>query len=92
MVERIRQLGRARLLTTVEVEELLEAREHLHHVRAVLYLLGYPNEMLPENPDKLLRIARQFGKPDANAFLAYHEPLVARLHAIFAESRERLRA
>lgn len=92
MPERIRQLGRARLLTAVEVEELLEAREHLHHLRAVLYLLGYANEMLPENPAKLDRIAAQFGRKDANDFLSLHEPLVARLHAIFADSRERLRA
>ncbi len=90
--DRIKALGRARLITAVEVDELLDAREHLLAVRFRLALLGIPNDTIPENPDKLDRLAYSSGEADGNAFLRKHEHVTDRVRATYTESLERLRA
>jgi glutamate-ammonia-ligase adenylyltransferase len=90
--ERLRDLSRARLITAVEEEELSAARGHLLDVRIRLALLGVANDTIPENPDKLARLAKACGLEDGNAFLARHEHVTDRVRAIFDETLERLRA
>lgn len=92
MPERIRTLGRAALLNAVEVEQLLNARLHLQEVRLRLGLLGLEKDILPENPDKLDRLAESMGIEGGNTFLAQHEQTIDTVRAIYQEGLERLRA
>jgi glutamate-ammonia-ligase adenylyltransferase len=88
----IKALGRARLLNAVETEQLLFALDHLTIVRTRLALLGYKDDLVPENPDKLDRLAHVCGDKDGNAFLERHEHMIETVRAIYLEGMERLRA
>lgn len=89
---RIQGLGNARLINSVERDELLEARRHLQEVRHRLRLLGLTPDIVPENPDKLARLAGSFGYADGNDFLAYHQRVTGTVRSLYVESLERLRA
>ncbi len=92
MRDRVRSIGRARLLNALEVERLIEAYQHLVSVRNWLQILGIGDgHTTPENPDKLRDMARAVGLPDGNAFLRRHEAIVDNVHGIFAEGLERLK-
>jgi glutamate-ammonia-ligase adenylyltransferase len=88
--ERIRRLFRAQLINALETEFLLSARTHLLDLRLRLQMLGYEEDLVPENPDKLDRLARSFGEVDGNAFLARHEPVIDGVRRLYNESIERL--
>jgi [glutamine synthetase] adenylyltransferase / [glutamine synthetase]-adenylyl-L-tyrosine phosphorylase len=90
--ERIRSLARANLINAIELEELLLARDHLMAVRRQLALLGYPRDIVPENPDKLDRLASVMGFPEGNAFLAHHERIITAVRSIYSDGLERLKA
>lgn len=90
--ERIRALGRARLINAIEVEQLLHAREHLLNVRLRLGLQGLRKDLLPENPDKLDRLAHSSGFKEGNEFLAFHEHVIDTVRTIYQEGLERLKA
>lgn len=90
--DRIRALGRARLINAVEVEELLVAREHLLTLRLRLGLQGLKKDLLPENPDKLDRLAAAGGFKDGNELLAHHEHVIQTVRAIYQDGLERLKA
>jgi len=92
MEDRIRALGRAGLINAVETEQLLEAREHLLTLRLRLGLQGLKKDLLPENPDKLDRLALSSGFKDGNEFLAYHEHVIDSVRTIYQEGMERLKA
>jgi glutamate-ammonia-ligase adenylyltransferase len=92
MEDRIRALGRARLLNALEVDQLLTARDHLLVLRIRLGLQGLKKDLLPENPDKLDRLAASSGFEDGNAFLAHHEQAIDTVRAIYREGLERLKA
>lgn len=92
MRDRIRSIGRARLLNALEVERLIEAYLHLVNVRNWLQILGIGDgHTTPENPDKLRELALAMGLSDGNAFLRRHEAIVDNVHGIFAEGLERLK-
>lgn len=92
MPDRIRSLGRARLLNAFETDQLIEAHAHLWTVRVRLFLLGLTEDTVPENPDRLDRLAHSMGEASGNAFLHRHERLIDSVRIIFDEARERLRA
>lgn len=92
MEDRIRALGRAGLINTVEVEQLSHARAHLLEVRLRLGLLSLEQDVIPENPDKLDRLADSMGVESGNAFLARHEQVIESVRSIYQEGLERLRA
>lgn len=89
-VERLRRLSRAHLINAFELEELLAARAHLLTVRTRLALLGQENDIVPENPDKLDRLAHTMGFAGGNDFLAYHERVIDAVRAIYHEGLDRL--
>jgi len=91
MPDRIRALARAALINTVEAEELLEAREHLLRTRWWLVLQGIDGAIVPENPDKLGRLAHAMGFGEGNVFLARHEAIVTRIRQIYEDGLARLR-
>ncbi len=92
MAERIRNLGRASLLNAVEVEGLLSARRHLLDLRSRLYLLEAKHDLVPENPDRLNRLAEALGLPDGNEFLRRHNLVTQWVRDLFLATLERLKA
>jgi [glutamine synthetase] adenylyltransferase / [glutamine synthetase]-adenylyl-L-tyrosine phosphorylase len=90
--ERIRLIARAQLINAVEAEELLAARTHLLELRLRLGLLGYTPDVLPENPDKLDRLAQSSRYTDGNDLLARHEAVIERVRAVYLEGLDRLKA
>ncbi|MCW5943832.1 MAG: nucleotidyltransferase domain-containing protein [Fimbriimonadaceae bacterium] len=90
--ERLRLLAHAHLINAVELEELLIAQRYLCHIRNRLCLLGHKGDLLPENPDKLERLARLEGLSDPNAFLAHHEHIVEVVRLLYVEGLQRLGA
>lgn len=92
MEDRIRALGRARLINAIEVEQLLIARRHLLTLRIWLGLQGLKKDLLPENPDKLDRLARANGMKDGNTLLAHHEHVIDTVRAIYRDGLDRLKA
>ncbi len=92
MMDRIRAMARASLINAVECEELLEAQSHLLQTRWWLILQGIEGAIVPENPDKLDRLAGAMGFADGNAFLSRHEAIVARVRQIYKDGLKELRA
>lgn len=90
--DRIRALGRAHLINAIEVEQFLIAREYLLRMRLWLGLQGLKKDLLPENPDKLDRLARANGFNEANVLLAHHEHVIDTVRAIYRDGLERLKA
>jgi glutamate-ammonia-ligase adenylyltransferase len=88
---RIRILGATHLLNTIEVEQLLEAFDHLLRVRDGLDLQGSEDEVLPENPNKLDRLAQALGFRDGHDFLRHHTAIIDTVRRLYTESLERLR-
>lgn len=87
---RIRNLAHAQLINALECEFLMGACRHLLETRLRLQLLGFDGDMLPENPDKLERLARATGDETANTFLSRHEPIVDGVRRLYLESLDRL--
>lgn len=89
--ERIRAIARANLINALEMESMLDARRHLSHTRNWMWFLGYREDIVPENPDKLDRLAAAMRFSDGNEFLRYHESAVESVRGIYTEGLERLR-
>lgn len=92
MPDRIRNLGRAGLLNAVEVEQILHSHAHLAEVRLRLGLLGLEKDILPENPDKLDRLAQTMNFSAGNDLLAKHEHVIETVRAVYLQGLERLKA
>ncbi|MCW5938499.1 MAG: hypothetical protein KF884_06885 [Fimbriimonadaceae bacterium] len=87
---RINSLGRSGLLSPIEAEAMIDAHRFLLECRLRLGCLGMSPESVPENPDKLSRVARSFGMSDGNAFLGLFEGFQAVARRLFAHVAERL--
>lgn len=92
MSDRIRNLGRSGLLNAVEVEQMLHSHAHLAEVRLRIGLLGLEKDILPENPDKLDRLAQTMSYPTGNELLAKHEHIIETVRATYLQGLERLKA
>ncbi len=98
MVARIVNLGRAQLLNAFEVNALRNARNYLLRVRTRIALLGFTRDLIPENPDKLEKLASVvslspgLGPLTGNELLAIHEETTQHVRHLFIECLERLRA
>lgn len=90
--ERLSRLSTAHLLTPMEKEALLAAYHHFTEVRTRLYLLNFHTDVVPENPDKLDRLAGCMGAEEGNEFLRDHEAHRDAVRGIFVDSMERLHA
>ncbi len=77
-------------LNVVEGDALLEGRRWLLDLRHRLWLLDVEGDLLPENPDRLDRLAAAIGSPDGNALLRKHADLVDRVRALFESGVRRL--
>jgi len=92
MDERIRRLCGARLLNAFEADLLLEGRRFLLELRSRIYFLGLDEDLLPENPDKLDRLARSCGFEDGNLLLAKHQSVVEPVRRLYIEGLDRLKS
>lgn len=92
MPDRIRSLARVNLINAVEADILLEAHAFLLELRALNYLQGMADDLLPENPDKLARLATVCGMGDANELLARYRGVTDQVRRLYLEALERLRA
>ena len=90
MAERIRALVAKGHLNVLEGGLLLEARRWLLDLRHRLWLMDVHDDLLPENPDRLTRLADAFGLPDGNALLRRHSEFTERVRALYEEGVRRL--
>jgi glutamate-ammonia-ligase adenylyltransferase len=90
--QRIMALQQARALNAIEADQLLAAWDLYLAARIHLGLLGLNDEVVPENPDKLARLAAALGSHDGNALLARFERHRGEVRALFEGTMERLRA
>lgn len=92
MSERIQRVARARLLNALEAEILRDARTFLLELRAWLVLQGHTGDLMPENPDRLDRLAQVLGIEHGNALLARYLDVTETVRRLYLEGLERLRA
>ena len=90
--ERLRRLGSAGLLNAVEVDQLDASAHHLSEVRLRISLLGMEKDVLPENPDKLHRLAQSMQIQSGNEFLATHRRITETVRSVYMLGLERLNA
>lgn len=91
MEDRIKAIAQARLINAIEYDELLSAWRHLSEVKTRLFLLGYPDDVVPENPDRLYRLAKIADLRDGNEYLRRHEHVIEVVRSIYNEGLERLK-
>ena len=85
-------IGRSGLLNAVEVEQLLSARTFYSHLRTWLSLIGIRDDLIPENPDKLQRLAEAMGIASGNELLAQYQQMTTTIRSLFEDTLERLKA
>ncbi len=90
--DRLRALARANLIHALEFEALYDAWRFLANLRERLFLLGFVPDIVPENPDKLHRLALACGMAEGNAFLESHERTIEIVRAIYREGVDRLKS
>lgn len=91
MDDRLRAIAHAELLNAFELEALLEARRHLVATRNWLWFMGFADDIVPENPAKLDRLAHAMHFKDGNEFLRAHENAIEAVRGIYVEGLERLK-
>lgn len=90
--ERIRNLGQSGLFNAVEVGQLQEARDLCLSLRTWLTLQGIRDDLLPENPDRLQRLAEAAGFETGNGLLQRFQKTAHVIRGLFEDTLERLRA
>jgi len=81
--ERIRSLNAAELLNAIETEMLTGAHRWLLNLRVGIWLQGIDNDVLPENPVRLNRIAEFMDETDGNALLAKHAGMTQSVRQLY---------
>lgn len=90
--DRCHRLLESRLINAVEHEELLDAHRHLLRVRVRLWLLENDDDVIPENPAKLDRLAAALGYLGGHEFLKEHERVIEGVRSIYQDGLDRLNA
>lgn len=87
-LSRIDRLAKAEVLEAETALVLREAWTHLVSSRVCIQLLGFELDVLPENPDRLdkLALAMGRGEHDGNPLLEDHQRLTARVRRLFEET------
>ncbi len=89
---RIRNVARAGFLNAVEGEILVEAHLFLLSVRCRIYLLGIDDDLIPENPDKLDRLAASCGFNDGNSLLVRYQSVTESVRRMYLDTLSRLKS
>lgn len=87
---RIEALTRAGHFNVFERDMLLGALRWLLDLRHRLWLLDIPDDVLPENPERLGRLARALGQPDPNELLRHHARITGGVRDLFETGVARL--
>jgi glutamate-ammonia-ligase adenylyltransferase len=88
--DRIEWLRDRGAISADEARTMLESRLHLLQTRNWLWLLGQEDSVVPENPDKLGRLASALGVGSGNDFLSMHERYRKQVRALFEAVAESL--
>ena len=89
---RIQNLVNTRLINAVEGALLVEAHNFLLSLRIRIYLMGGEEDLLPENPDKLDRLASSCGFTDGNLLLRRYQTVTEAVRRMYLEAVERLKS
>ncbi|MCC6402716.1 MAG: hypothetical protein IT207_01765 [Fimbriimonadaceae bacterium] len=84
-LSRLALAAEAGLLSDLEVAKLSDAHEYLLRLRVRLGTLGFPDDVVPENPDKLAVLARLQCSHDGNEVLAQFESHRRNVESVFEE-------
>ena len=90
MTDRIMQLREASLLTGEETLMLSSAHQYLLQVRNRIALLDFPASLLPENTEKLGRLALGFGIQSVQEFLEKHEATISEVRTLYKDVMGRI--
>lgn len=90
MPDRIAALAGKGHFNLLEREALLDARRWLLDLRHRLWLMDIDGDLLPENPERLSRLAQSFGLEDANALLRHHSEVTDGVRALYESGLSRL--
>lgn len=88
--DRLRRMAKAGIINALEFETLIQARVFLLETRNRLVLLGFAPDVVPENPDKLERLARSSRMASGYDFQRKHEQVIQSVRTIYEEGLERL--
>ncbi len=88
--DRIRRMAQVELINAVERDQLIFARSHLLRVRNLLALLDFVPDILPENPDKLQRLAVAMELKSGYEFQKRHGEVIESVRSIYLGGLERL--
>jgi glutamate-ammonia-ligase adenylyltransferase len=88
--ERMRRMNQAGLINALEYEEMLKAHQYLVKLRNLLSLLAFTPDIVPENPDKLERLAYAMGFASGYDLQRIHEEKIDAVRTIYLEGLERL--
>jgi glutamate-ammonia-ligase adenylyltransferase len=88
--DRISALAERGHFNLIEREMLLDARRWLLNLRHRLWLMDVEGDLLPENPERLTRLAQSFGLKDANDLLRRHTEITDGVRALYETGVERL--
>ena len=92
MEARIQNLVNARLINAVEGNVLSDAHAFLVSLRIRIFLIGIEEDLLPENPDKLDRLAASCGFTEGNLLLARYQTITEAVRQLYLEALERLKS
>ncbi|RYG27128.1 hypothetical protein EON82_00575 [bacterium] len=90
MHDRIVALAEGGHFNLFERDALLEARRWLLDLRHRLWLMDIEGDLLPENPERLARLAQVLWLEDANALLRRHTEITDRVRTLYETGVERL--
>lgn len=90
VAERLDQLKRVAAINALEEEQLRDAWRFLYRLRLNLALQGFNDDVLPENPDKLVRVGAAMGLGGANEVLEAYNVHTNKVRGLFMTTMERL--
>ncbi len=88
--QRIRELCNSGVLNMLERDQLTDAYRFYKRLRLKLALLGYTDEIVPENPDKLAVLSRVLNLKGANEVLSTYEEHAGQVRSIYDQCLSRL--
>jgi len=83
LTDRLDALVSAGALSGAEGDVLAETHRYLNDIRSWIALLGYPADVLPENPDRLDKLASLTGSTDGNEVIRRYTDLTTEVRSVF---------
>ncbi len=90
VLDRVSSLARVGAINAFERDALTDGWQFYARVRLQLAMLGLSDEVMPENPDKLERLANALGVKDGNEVLEAYERQRRVVRGLYESTMERL--